>query len=95
MFFLEAILCVFCGVFHEKSAFDCGFLLVSLWWNRGELRSVDSYFLGLENLPQILNLFFWVPILVIPVAQEAANGTDCRGVARSHSVAVKLRADQV
>jgi hypothetical protein len=55
------------------------FLLVSLWWKRGELWSVDGHFSGLENLSRILDLFFRIPILGIAVAREAVNGTGCPG----------------
>jgi hypothetical protein len=37
--------------------------VVNLWWNRGELWSVDGHFLRAKNLPRILNLFFGIPVL--------------------------------
>jgi hypothetical protein len=58
-FFLGGGFVCFCWGFYENRVFECGFWVVSLWWNRGELWSVDGHFLGAKNLPQILNLFFW------------------------------------
>jgi hypothetical protein len=37
---------------------DDGFLMVNLWWNRGELWFVDGRVLGVKNLPLFLDLFF-------------------------------------
>jgi hypothetical protein len=34
-----------------------GFLMVNLWWKRGELWCVDGRILGLKNTPRILDLF--------------------------------------
>jgi hypothetical protein len=62
-FFGEAVWCVFYWGFLRKRVFGCGFWVVNLWWNRGELWSVDGHFLRAKNLPRILNLFFGIPVL--------------------------------
>ena len=40
-----------------------GFLMVSLWWKRGESWCVDGHFLDFENFPRIPDLFFVSSIL--------------------------------
>jgi hypothetical protein len=50
----------FFGGFWEKRSVGCGFLMVNVWWNRGELWCVDDHFLELKNFPWILDLFFGV-----------------------------------
>jgi hypothetical protein len=39
-----------------------GFLMVNLWWIRGELWLVDGRFLGSENVPRMTDLFSGIPI---------------------------------
>ena len=51
----------FCGGFYEKRAFGCGFLLVILWWDRGESWLVDRHFLGLKICHG-----FWIYFLGFP-----------------------------
>jgi hypothetical protein len=55
---LERIFCVFAGVFLKKRVVGRGFLMVNLWWKRGELWCVDGAVLGLKNMPRFLCLFF-------------------------------------
>ena len=62
-FFLLKWFCGFCGGFCEKRVVGCGFLMVSLWWKRGELWCVDGRLLGFENFPRILDLVLRIPIL--------------------------------
>jgi hypothetical protein len=64
---------VFLRGFYEKRVFGCGFLLVILWWDRGESWLVDRHFWGLKNMPRILDLFFGIPVLGIAVALLGAQ----------------------
>jgi hypothetical protein len=41
----------------KKRVVGRGFLMVNLWWKRGELWCVDGRILELKNTPWILNLF--------------------------------------
>jgi hypothetical protein len=40
-----------------------GFLMVTAWWNRGELWFVDGRFSDWKNTPRIQDLFLGVPVL--------------------------------
>ena len=56
VFFLLRGFVFFAGILR-KTVIECGFLMVSLWWKRGELWCVDGRFLGLEEFPRILDFF--------------------------------------
>jgi hypothetical protein len=43
--------------------------MVNLWWNRGELWSVDGHFSPAKNLPQISTLF----LLTDSISQNGNN----------------------
>jgi hypothetical protein len=45
----------FCGGFLKKRVVGRGFLMVNLWWKRGELWCVDGRYLG----PEIFH-GFWI-----------------------------------
>jgi hypothetical protein len=45
------VLWVFLRGVLEKMGAERGFLMVNLWWVRGELWSVDDWFLAAENFP--------------------------------------------
>jgi hypothetical protein len=49
--------CGFCRGFWRKRVFGRGFLMVNLWWDRGDLWCVDGCILGLKNLPLFKDLF--------------------------------------
>jgi hypothetical protein len=55
--------------------FERGFLMVNLWWIRGELWLVNGHFSGAKNMPHFQGLFFGIPVL----------GNDCN--AGSHPCA--------
>jgi hypothetical protein len=57
VFFPEAGFCRFAGGFGKKWVFECGFLMVNLWWIRGESWFVDGGFFVLKNTPRISDLF--------------------------------------
>jgi hypothetical protein len=48
---------VFLQGFWEKWVIERGFLMVNLWWIRGERWSVDGDFSGPKNTPRFLGLF--------------------------------------
>jgi hypothetical protein len=50
-------------VFSRKRGAERGFLMVNLWWIRGELWSVDARFPEAKNMPQFLSLFSGFPVL--------------------------------
>jgi hypothetical protein len=68
MIFLEGVFLCFCSGFWRKRIIEGVFLVVNLWWNRGELWCVDGRILGLENLP-LFDLFLWIPVLGIGADQ--------------------------
>jgi hypothetical protein len=47
----------FCWGFWEKLRAERGFLMVKLWWLRGELWCVDGRILGGRNFPLFRDLF--------------------------------------
>ena len=53
-----------CGVL-KKRVVGRGFLMVNLWWKRGESWCVDARYLGLKNFPRIRELFLEIPVLGI------------------------------
>jgi hypothetical protein len=57
LLFLRGDLCVFAGGFGQKRVVERGFLMVNLWWIRGELWCVDGRFLDPKNTPRISGLF--------------------------------------
>jgi hypothetical protein len=48
----------FCRGFWRKWVAERGFLMVNLWWIRGESWLVDGGFLRTKNMPRISDLFF-------------------------------------
>jgi hypothetical protein len=56
---------VFCWGFWQNEAEKRGVLVVNLWWMCGETWCFVTAFLGMENLPQIADLFFGIPVLGI------------------------------
>ena len=60
-FFLEADFGVFAGGFWRKRVVEVGFLVVNLWWNRGDLWCADGHFSKVENFPLFDDLFFGFP----------------------------------
>jgi hypothetical protein len=81
---LERIFCVFAGVFLKKRVVGRGFLMVNLWWKRGELWCVDGAVLGLKNMPRFCVYFFRIPVLgmVLRFAEKAADVFGIRTEAR-------------
>jgi hypothetical protein len=55
----------FCWGFWQKRVVERGFLMVNLWWIRGELWLVDGHFSGAKNMPHFGNLFLAIPVLGI------------------------------
>jgi hypothetical protein len=47
----------FCWGFGKKLVVKRGFLMVNVWWNRGELWCVDGRFFGSKKMPRIPDLF--------------------------------------
>jgi hypothetical protein len=47
----------FCWGFCEKRCVACGFLMVRLWWMRGELWCVDGRIFKAEKMPLFRDLF--------------------------------------
>jgi hypothetical protein len=45
------------GVF-EKAVVRCGFFVVNLWWNRGDLWCVDGRYFG-SKIFHFLKTYFW------------------------------------
>jgi hypothetical protein len=43
----------FCWGFWQKWVVERGFLMVNLWWIRGESWFVDGHFSGAKNIPQL------------------------------------------
>jgi hypothetical protein len=56
-FFLRRWIGVFAGGFGKNWRQEMVFLMVNLWWNRGELWSVDGRIPGAKNMPRIPDLF--------------------------------------
>jgi hypothetical protein len=51
----------FCRGFCKKWRVERGFLLVSLWWMRGELWCVGGRILGVKDFPFFRDLFLgWI-----------------------------------
>ena len=63
----------FCGGFYEKRVFGLWFFAGDFVVDRGESWLVDRHFLGLKNMPRILDLFFGIPVLGIAVALLGAQ----------------------
>jgi hypothetical protein len=55
----------FCWGFWQKWVVERGFLMVNLWWIRGELWLVDGHFSGAKNMPHFGDLSLAIPILGI------------------------------
>jgi hypothetical protein len=64
VFLAERIVAFYKG-FWQKRVVAAGFLVVNLWWKRGELWLIDGRVLGAKNMPLIRNSFWVIPILGI------------------------------
>jgi hypothetical protein len=58
VYFLGSWFWLFCGGFGKKRVVERGFLMVNLWWIRGESWLIDGPISGLKNIPRIVDLFF-------------------------------------
>jgi len=57
VYFLGSWFWLFCGGFGKKRVVERGFLMVNLWWIRGESWLIDGPISGLKNMPRIADLF--------------------------------------
>jgi hypothetical protein len=64
----------FCWGFWRRRGAERGFFVVSLWWIAGKSWFVDGHFLGAEDFPSFLDLFFGIPILGM-VGQQGLDRT--------------------
>jgi hypothetical protein len=70
----------FCWGFWRKRGADRGFLMVNLWWKRGELWLVDGDCLRAENFPRITDLFWGVLVLGTSLLESELIGPErCAG----------------
>jgi hypothetical protein len=68
---LMEVFVVFPGGLGGNGWVDRGFLMVNLWWIRGESWLVDGRFLCSKNAPRMTDLF-----LGIPIRESLAAGWD-------------------
>jgi hypothetical protein len=52
-FYFCMVIVRFCWGFWQKWVVERGFLMVNLWWIRGESWFVDGHFSGAKNIPQL------------------------------------------
>jgi hypothetical protein len=53
----------FCRGFWRKRVVEGGFLVVNLWWNRGDLWCVDGHFSESKIFHLLMIYFLGIPVL--------------------------------
>jgi hypothetical protein len=66
LLFFGVVLCVFAGGFGKKRAAELGFLMVNLWWIRGETWSIDGHFFDAKIFLGFEIYFLRVPFWEMP-----------------------------
>lgn len=59
--------------------FERGFLMVNLWWIRGELWLVDGHFSWAKNMPRLRDLFLGFPFWETEMARDPIHALRLHG----------------